>query len=219
MSSKPVVGYWDIRGLAQPIRLLLTYVGVDFEDKRYQYGPAPTFDRSDWLNVKFNLGLDFPNLPYYMEGDVKMTQTLAIMRYLARKHKLEGQTEQEKIRASLCEQQTIDMLVAMARISYDSNFEKLKPDYMQNLPGSLKLMSTFLGDHPFVAGTNLTYVDFLLYEYLCRIKVLTPDVFQQYDNLQNYVKRFESLPQISNYIKQQEPKPFNGAMAKWNDKY
>ena len=46
----------------QPIRLLLAYAGVEYEDKRYTIGPAPEYDRSEWLNDKFNLGLDFPNV-------------------------------------------------------------------------------------------------------------------------------------------------------------
>ncbi|KAH9376989.1 hypothetical protein HPB48_018758 [Haemaphysalis longicornis] len=84
----PVLGYWDVRALAQFIRNLLVYKGVKFEDKLYKFGPAPDFDRSDWLKEKFTLGLKFPNLPYYIDGDVKITQSLAILRYLGRKHDL-----------------------------------------------------------------------------------------------------------------------------------
>jgi hypothetical protein len=31
-----ILGYWGIRGLAQQIRLLLSYVGAPFEDKTYR---------------------------------------------------------------------------------------------------------------------------------------------------------------------------------------
>ncbi len=48
--------------MAQPIRLLLAYSGTEYEDKRYNIGPAPDFDRSEWLNDKQSLGLDFPNV-------------------------------------------------------------------------------------------------------------------------------------------------------------
>lgn len=46
--------------LAQPIRLLLKYTQTDFEDKRYVVGPG--FDKSCWFDVKYSLGLDFPNV-------------------------------------------------------------------------------------------------------------------------------------------------------------
>jgi glutathione S-transferase len=37
------------------------------------------------MDEKFTLGLDFPNLPYIIdaEKDVKLTQSMAIMRYVA----------------------------------------------------------------------------------------------------------------------------------------
>lgn len=40
----------------------MAYSGTEYEDKRYNIGPAPDFDRSEWLNDKQNLGLDFPNV-------------------------------------------------------------------------------------------------------------------------------------------------------------
>ena len=35
MTEAPELGYWAIRGLAQPCRLLLAYTGTTFVDKRY----------------------------------------------------------------------------------------------------------------------------------------------------------------------------------------
>nr|XP_034355337.1 glutathione S-transferase-like isoform X5 [Arvicanthis niloticus] len=65
------LGYWDIRGLGQAIRLLLEYTDSSYEEKRYTMGDAPDYDRSQWLSEKFKLGLDFPNekrKPEYLEG-------------------------------------------------------------------------------------------------------------------------------------------------------
>merc|ERR1712168_1172478 len=84
------LAYWDIRGLAQPIRMLLEYSGADYKDIRYKCGDPPGFDLSDWTNVKFKLGLDFPNLPYCIDGDIKVTLSNAILRYLGRKFGLDG---------------------------------------------------------------------------------------------------------------------------------
>ncbi len=52
-------------------RLLLEYTGMKYEDKKLACGPAPTFDRSAWTDQKFSLGLDFPNLPYYIDEEVR----------------------------------------------------------------------------------------------------------------------------------------------------
>ena len=65
------LGFWDIRALAQPMRLLLKYIGAQFTDKRYPFAEGEDF-KASWYPDKTKLGLDFPNLPYYIDGDVKV---------------------------------------------------------------------------------------------------------------------------------------------------
>ncbi|CAN7946753.1 unnamed protein product [Ixodes hexagonus] len=90
------VGYWEgIRGIIEPIRCMLEYAGVPYRFKTYPYlrdGATPAECKALWLadrTVLAEQGLPFPNLPYLMDGDVKLSQSLAIMRYLARKHGLD----------------------------------------------------------------------------------------------------------------------------------
>ena len=85
----PVLGYWNCRGVAQSIRFMLVYLDVEFEDVAYTQGDGPNFSNSEWTDVKYELDLDFPNLPYYiddMEG-VRLTESNAIMKYIAAKHR------------------------------------------------------------------------------------------------------------------------------------
>ena len=147
---------------------------------------------------------------------MKLTQTQAILRYIARKNNLDGANEQEKIAISLVEQQVSDLNTAIVRVCYDPNCEKLKEDYLKNLPAALKLLSTYLGDRPFVAGSNISYVDFWLYEYLKKISVLVPGSLDEFANLGKFLGRIESLPQLAAYFKNAKPGLFNGPMAKWN---
>ena len=48
--------------------MLLEYTETKFTDKEFDCGPPPNFDKSCWFGIKFELGLDFPNLPYYKDG-------------------------------------------------------------------------------------------------------------------------------------------------------
>lgn len=68
---------------------------------------------AEWLADKPNLGLAFPNLPYLIDGNVKLTQSLAIMRYLARKAGLTGlpenATSDQIAQLDLIEQQVNDL--------------------------------------------------------------------------------------------------------------
>ena len=53
------LGYWDMRGFAEPIRNLLRYVQVPFEEVRYSFGTGAEFPNQDeWMKEKFTLGLD-----------------------------------------------------------------------------------------------------------------------------------------------------------------
>ncbi|KAL3197903.1 hypothetical protein MRX96_044629 [Rhipicephalus microplus] len=216
----PVLGYWDIRGLAQPIRLLLAHVDAKVDDKRYTCGPPPDFDRSSWLNEKTKLGLEFPNLPYYIDGDVKLTQSMAILRYLARKHGLEGKTEAEKQRVDVSEQQFADFRMNWVRLCYNPDFEKLKGDYLKNLPASLKAFSDYLGTHKFFAGDNLTYVDFIAYEMLAQHLIFAPDCLKDFTNLKAFVDRIEALPHVAAYLKSDKciKWPLNGDMASFGSR-
>src|SRR5437016_4434764 len=105
-----VLGYWAIRGLAEPIRLVLRYSKTPYTEKMYQLGEGPEYNREDWLQEKEKLGLgklifpiflfhfsfiyilDFPNLPYLFDGDLKITQSKAILYYLGRKLNLMGKS-------------------------------------------------------------------------------------------------------------------------------
>jgi glutathione S-transferase len=66
MDNKVILGYWGFRGFGQIPRLLLTYTEQKWEQKNYT-------DGNEWFgNDKLNLGLDFPNLPYVIDGDFKL---------------------------------------------------------------------------------------------------------------------------------------------------
>ena len=97
--------------------LLLDFFKLVATNQIESFVSAPDFDKSCWFDNKFSLGFDFPNLPYFIDGDIKLTQVIfdiialapfivkrlkekkdgenefqthAIMRYIARKHDLCG---------------------------------------------------------------------------------------------------------------------------------
>ncbi|XP_025236231.1 glutathione S-transferase Mu 2 isoform X1 [Theropithecus gelada] len=214
------LGYWNIRGLAHSIRLLLEYTGSSYEEKKYTMGDAPDYDRSQWLNEKFKLGLDFPNLPYLIDGTHKITQSNAIMRYIARKHNLCGETEKEKIREDILENQLMDNRMQLARLCYDPDFEKLKPEYLEGLPEMLKLYSQFLGKQPWFLGDKITFVDFIAYDVFERNQVFEPSCLDAFPNLKDFISRFEGLEKISAYMKSSRflPRPVFTKMAVWGNK-
>ncbi|XP_049688624.1 glutathione S-transferase 2 [Accipiter gentilis] len=195
------LGYWDIRGLAHAIRLLLEYTETPYQERQYRPGPAPDFDPSDWTNEKEKLGLDFPNLPYLIDGPTKLTQSNAILRYIARKHNMGGETEEEMLRVDMLENQLMDLRMRFAQLCYNPDFEKLKPAYLEQLPGKLRDLSRFLGSRPWFAGEKLTFVDFLAYDVLDQQRMFVPECPELQGNLGRFLQRFEALEKISAYMR------------------
>ncbi|KAM7404603.1 hypothetical protein PAMP_011936 [Pampus punctatissimus] len=211
--------YWDIRGLAQPVRLLLEYTGTKYEDKFYVCGEAPNFDKSCWFDEKYKLGMDFPNLPYLEDGDRKIVQSNAIMRYIARKHNMCGETEDEKVCVDIMENQAMDFRNGFVMMCY-SDFDKIKPGYLERLPGTLKQFSDFLGDRTWFAGDKITHVDFIMYELLDQHRMFQPTCLDDFKNLKDLLDRFEALEKIAAYMKSNRfmKTPVNNKMAKWGNK-
>ena len=59
----------------------MEYLEIPYEWK--EYTPATA---NEWLEQdKINWGIDFPNLPYVIDGDFKTSQTQTILKYLGRK--------------------------------------------------------------------------------------------------------------------------------------
>ena len=76
MADTIKLGYWGLRGAGQVSRLLLAYTGAHWENVSYT-------DPAKWFgDDKLNLGFDFPNLPYLIDGDLKLTESSAIHRYI-----------------------------------------------------------------------------------------------------------------------------------------
>ncbi|KAM9475312.1 glutathione S-transferase Mu 4-like [Clarias gariepinus] len=213
------LAYWDIRGLAQPIRLLLEYTGTKWEDKLYSCGEAPNYDKSCWLNDKAKLKMDFPNLPYLEDGERKIAQSNAILRYIARKHNLCGKTEDEIVRVDILENQAMDFRNGFVMLCY-FDFESKKQSYLEALPGILKQFSDFLGERKWFAGDKITFVDFIMYELLDQHRMFEPKCLDNFKNLRDLLDRFEALEKISAYMKSNRfmKTPVNSKMAKWGNK-
>ena len=183
-------------------------------------GDPPDYDRSQWLNERSKLGLDFPNLPYLIDGPHKLTQSNAILRYIARKHNMCGETAKETIQVDILESQVMDVRLHMARVCYSSDFEKLKPGYVDEIPEKMRLFSEFLGKGPWFAGHTLTYVDFLAYDILDLHRIFEPKCLDEFPNLKDFITRFEGLKKISAYMKSSRflPRPLFLKIAMWGNK-
>jgi len=201
-------GYWCIRGLGQVPRYLMKYGGIEYDEKTYNFGEKHD-TRENWLKEKFELDLDFPNLPYLMIGDKKATQSLAILRLIARKSGLFPETEDGQYRVDMSEQQINDIMWNCIRLCYNADYtDVLKEEYVTDfMSKKCAELEQFLGDRQYFAGDQLTYVDFLAYEMLDQHRTLWPEyerMYQKKPKLEEFLKRMEALPNFAKILESNE---------------
>jgi len=213
-STKPLLlGYWPIRGLAQPIRYLLKFLRVPFEEKRYE-------TNEEWSKDKFSLGIPFPNLPYLFDGDRKLVQSNAILFHIARTYgpHLLGVTSTEQSEVDELLGIIYDFRENWVELCYNEDFAKKLNGYKNEyLPKTLQAFSNLLkskGDK-WLGGPKILLLDFVFYEVLDANRTLVPDCVKAYSNLENYLKRFAQTHEIARYIKDKDfiSRPINGSTA------
>jgi glutathione S-transferase len=211
------LGYWGIRGLAQPIRYLLIAADVPFSEVRLgvlQDGTLLDEDKEDedWGSVRSTLDMPFPNLPYLIDtsGDspVSLSQSNAILRYLARCYDFYGDSESDRIEIDVLQDEAYDFrneIIATAYTlgeDYTAKFEHFSTD---TLPHYLDSFETYLAGRDskrFFVGSRLSLVDFVLYELFWQMTLMVPNSITQSNRptLFAYIKAFEKSPGIANYL-------------------
>jgi glutathione S-transferase len=74
-------------------------------------------------------------------------------------------------------------------------------DFIKCLKDKLRPYSVFLGSRKFFASDEVTIADFRIYELMKVLTIFSPESFAEFPNLQEFVFRFEELPNIKEYMK------------------
>ncbi|CAF4764774.1 unnamed protein product [Rotaria sp. Silwood1] len=222
-----VFGYWAARGRGEPSRLLLHYTKTPFTDKMYQMGDAPEYNRDDWLNEKYQLGLDFPNLPYLIDGEVKLTQSNAILYYLGRQHNLMGNNPKEEALIMMLCEQAYDLRSIFAMLCYGPNGDspnEQKKFLETTLTKSLEQFDAYFSKNKnkFAVGDQPTVADFQVFYYVdcsCSFDGGRA-LLDKYINVKEFLQRIRELPELKDYIiKSQAQLPMHLKHAKFGAKY
>jgi len=220
MSTNQVtLGYWDIRGLGEPIRAFLEYLEIPYKKETFTTPEA-------WAEKKANFGSLFPNLPYLVDGDKTLTESEAILTYLsikAGKFELSGK-EEDRVEFIQLKGIIMDVIRAFTRpVYYSKNNEEMKKGIdsaVNNMKYKLAGLEEILGKKEWIMG-YLTYLDFLHVEFFERYIVLDEEIgteiTKDYPNLVAHVKRFAEIPKIKEYRSSERfrARPYNLSKALW----
>ena len=199
MADKVVHGYWGIRGAGQTSRLLLAYCGAVWEDVKY-VGPEQWFGKD-----KQELGFDFPNLPYLIDGDFKLTESSAILRYIPKRF-----NKPELLGKNLKDEAVVDNILgvfkdittAIAPLFWDKEWQGKLEGALTKAQPKIELVSKFYGEKEFALG-YLTVADFSVAEFSHYVEKIAPEVYANNGFLKRTREAFENLPEIKKYYEQE----------------
>ncbi|OXA45021.1 glutathione S-transferase [Folsomia candida] len=251
--------YFDIRGFAEPLRWMLTMKNVPFVDERMPLDAwasqrkrssggggggvgnlttKPTdakTKRKNSLNAATLLRFKkyVGQLPILYDGDdFVLTQTLTVMRYLARKLGFNGVTELEEAKADEVADLVYDL--RLRAVDYEgSAFNSATPDVVRhtvfrdfaNAPESKakeKMRQDFITMYfplyfskfasiletsggNYIAGENLTYGDLTLVNFIEVVEtLLDPNCLAEFPTLRALKEKIFAIPEIDKWRKDQQ---------------
>lgn len=221
--SKPArltLGYWDIRGLAAPARMMCHYAGAacDFQDVTYALKETGSgYDNSAWATPKAELKKQnaLMNLPYVVDRDsgLFVTQSTAVYQFIGRRLKLMGRNAAE---LAACEQvlaQALDLRNALMRMVYPFSGVKGEAEFKDALPGFIasttkehfEKLEAFLGEGAYFAGGAPTAADFHVFEMIDQHEAMAmrsklPSTLTGFPKLLGFYQRVLALPQLQGYF-------------------
>ena len=78
----------------------------------------------------------------------------------------------------------IDEVYLALYVCFDKEFETKKAGvWTGKVKGKVDLLEKNIGNHTFLAGNDLTWVDFFGYEWLLRVSLIWADEWKNYPNL------------------------------------
>ncbi|KAH9509991.1 Glutathione S-transferase 7 [Bulinus truncatus] len=188
--------YFDARGRAEIIRLLLTAAGQSFEDVR--------FTKETWPAEKPKT--PFGQLPVIELDGKRYAQSVAIATYIAREFGLYGKTNLDGLQIDQVVQLGMDFWGAAVKVFYESD-EKKKAELFKNLkeveaPKILAHFERLLKESGtgYFVGNSLTLADFFVYDIIyanAKRGALSIDGFPL---LKELYKKVESNNNIKAYL-------------------
>ena len=229
-NAKFELGYWAIRGLGQPIRFLLAHAEVAFSEVRLgvnQDGSGIADESHDWEIHKGTLSMPFPNLPYLIDSSgptkVQLTQSNAVMRYLARRFDYYGDTESDQIWIDILQDEAYDfrnLIISTAytlgteyQVAFNEFTSTAVPRYLDGFENYLSNR----GIHTHFVGSRISLVDFILYELVWQVSIMVPGSVTNIHrgSLWAFIEMFAKIPQIATYMASSDyiDRPINSVWA------
>lgn len=225
--EKPTLVYFDIIGIAWPIRCLLHIQDVDHDLVQISIAEWAYRDQSGKQPLKESFTNN--HVPLYVDEDVTLNQSNLIMSYLAEKHALAGNGMKERFAVMEVMAHAYDalfhwsgLLQIIIKMGIPEDVVQAREDaflgkgiwgivsdgYRANLNAFANYLQANPADSGFFVGSELSIADLHAFNVLCNwYKAYAPERFvDEYPQLDAYIQRVAAIPKVHDYIHRlQEP--------------
>jgi len=153
--------YFDIRGLAELNRLVLTASGVNWTDDRIPFTKKAdgSFDRGNWES-ELKAKTPYGSVPVLTYNGVQIPQSAAIMRFVANKTGLAGSNEIETAQIDAAFEHILD--IRKGFFSNKADAAKLADFWNKSFPEQVAALNKNVTGSPFFAS-KMSYADIAIY--------------------------------------------------------
>jgi glutathione S-transferase len=198
------LGYWKVKGILEPVRHLLHFLGMAYYEKH-------PVNFNEYLAIAEKHKFDFPNMPYIVDGEFCLTESSAIPRYIvskAQRGELFGYPGRDQASHQMLLGIFEDVTKCLCDIFFNSDYTSFYEKTIDWLDTKFHNLSIFLGPKPFLLE-YFTYSDIMLAYLTHMLSVLQrslgkASLLAQYGNLQHHHHRVQSLPGIREYLANDE---------------
>jgi glutathione S-transferase len=206
-SESIVLRYFNIRGKAEAFRMFFEMAGIEYTEER--------FSRDEWFSSKKKeykeKGISlFGQVPVVSVGNKHMCQSLAVLRYFAKKKNVYGDNEDEQYTCDMLMDGVEDWRSAHVRIVYNPDYDTLVGGYVQNtVPVHLENFEHFLSMKYdkntnkrvlFVWENRWNLADIMVFDMLENILRLDATILQKYPLLAKFHEQFKNEPAMKKYL-------------------
>ncbi|RZB40563.1 glutathione S-transferase [Asbolus verrucosus] len=188
--------YFDVRGVAEPIRFLFKYGGIDFEDVRIKHEEWPQFKEKT----------PFGQLPVLEHNGKQVNQSIAVARYVAKQVKLVGKDDWENLEIDAIVDTINDLRMKLVQIFFEKDEEKKKTlketAINETFPYYLTRLDTIVQKNKgHLAVGRLTWADFYFASMSPAFdSFVEGDAFGKYPNLKALRDKINAIPAIKSWI-------------------
>ncbi|XP_027708723.1 glutathione S-transferase A4-like isoform X1 [Vombatus ursinus] len=208
MAEKPILYYFDGRGRMESIRWLLATAGVEFEEVFLE-------TREQYLKLQEDGLLLFQQVPLVEIDGMKLTQSRAILSYLAAKYNLYGKDLKETTLINMYTDGTMDLIFLITVVYFKPAEEKEKEIELILEKAKNRYFCVFekiLKNHgqDYLVGNKFSWADIQLLEVILMVEELCANVLSEFPLLQAFKKRISNIPTIKKFLQpgsQRKPPP------------